>query len=249
MPFDKVSALFVAFAHAYPVNQDPSYGATLKLQTNQHDQAARVKKIMDVARQANPSIKIIISLGWGMNDWTYINADINGIYSQFPQNVTKFVKDNKFDGFDIDDESIGDDPSHCQESSGCITPKNFDLVISALRRLFDEVSTKDRRPYYLTITPAFGTAHVTKDNISNFDLVNCQCYGGTTPSNFDGFGYPTKQISWGIDTEDESVDYPTKDDYQGLAGIFNWTLPVDGKMHDFEYTKKIAHDVGYPPAG
>jgi hypothetical protein len=254
MPFDKVSALFIAFAHAYPLNTAaPDKGAEFTFQKNQKNQSDRVKQIMDVARRGNPNIKIIITLGWGMNDWTYINADYNGIYSQFPTSVFKFVQKYGFDGFDIDDEYIGDDPSNCQEKSGCITPKNFNGVVSKLRRLFDAASTKDGKPYYLTITPAFGTAHVTNENIANFDLVNCQCYGGTYPEMFKDMPYPKKQISYGIDTEDEDKDedvkYPSEEDYAGLAGIFDWTLVSDGAKHNFKFTNKIAHDVGYPPVG
>lgn len=250
MPFNKVSALFIAFAHAYLANDnDPSDGAVLEFQRGQTDQADRVKTIMSVARQANPNIKFIISLGWGLDDWTYINDDFSGTNGQFPQTVIDFVRDY---GFDIDDESIGDDPGNCPHdpySSGCITPPNFDRAISALRSKFDEVSTQDGKPYYLTITPAFGTAHVTKENIANFDLINCQCYGQTYPKMFKDMPYPKNQISWGINTEDTHVDYPSQKNYTGLAGIFDWLLTSDSANYEFKYTNQIAHDVGYPPRG
>src|SRR5207244_1502918 len=94
MPFDRVSALFIAFAHAYLAkDKDPNYGAVLEFQRGQTDQADRVKTIMNVARQANPDMKFIITLGWGMNDWTYINDDFSGTYGQFPQTVIDFVRD------------------------------------------------------------------------------------------------------------------------------------------------------------
>jgi chitinase len=246
-PFNKVSALFIAFAHAYPLSPaDPTKGAKLVFQTDQPDQSGRVSKIMKFARQANPNIKFIISLGWGRKDWTYINADYAGTNQNFATSVVKFVQQYGFDGFDIDDEDIGDDPHNCFSSSGCITQQNFNGVIRKIRGLFDDASKKDGKPYYMTITPAGGTAHVTKDNMANFDLINPQCYGGSEPSDFTKLGYPEKQLSWGIDTEDDPVGYPTKAQYQSLAGIFDWSMSADS-ARKFEYTNRIAQDVGYPP--
>jgi chitinase len=242
-PFNKVSALFIAFAHAYPLDPaDPSKGAKLAFQTDQPDQPGRLSRIMKFARHSNPDIKFIISLGWGMQDWTYINADYAGIHQNFAQSVVAFMQEYGFDGFDIDDESIGFDPAGCTDSSGCITQENFDGVIHELRSRFD--ARKDGQPYYLTITPAFGTGHVTQENMGNFDLINPQCYGGTTPSDFTVWHYPEKQLSWGIDTEGD-LDYPDREHYENLAGIFNWSMSAD-RQRNFEYTNRIATDVGYP---
>jgi chitinase len=245
-----VSALFIAFAHAYPLQPAPNSGAELTFQKDQPDQAGRLNKIMYFARRANPNIKFIISLGWGMQDWTYISFDYTSGKNIFPKSVLAFVRQYQLDGFDIDDEAIGNDPGpNCSAPSGCITQESFNGVIRNLRSLFDSASKPDGKPYYLTITPADGRAHVTKDNMANFDLINPQCYGGSDPSDFTEIGYPAKQLSWGIDTEDTPV-YPTKAQYQPLAGIFDWSMSADRNQNPkFKYTNQIARDVGYPPAG
>lgn len=248
-PFDKVSALFFAFAHAYPLSTDPNSAAVLEWENGQQEEADRVRKVMDFARRKNPRILFIVSLGWAHKDWTYISRDFTSGRHNFPPSVVSFVRKYGLDGFDIDDESIGSDPDDCHASSGCITQESFDGVAARIRSALDEASSADGKPYYFTITPAFGPQHVTKKNHEQFDLVNPQSYSaGTGTKKFTDLDIPKKQISWGIDTEKQVVPYPTKADYDGLAGIFNWSMSADKWNHDFQYTNQIARDVGYPPA-
>lgn len=235
MPFRDVSAIFVAFAHAYPIDPtDLSQGATLALEQGQPEEPERLLLLTSVARAVNHGIKILISLGWGHNDWTYIGADYRSGKNEFAPSVVAFIRKYKLDGFDIDDESV----------SGISQPE-FDGVIQNLRNALDAASAADGKPYFLTITPAFGTAQVTPGNMNNFDLINAQCYAGSFPQDFINLGYPKGQIAWGIDTEGCTPDYPTPAQYQGLAGIFNWTMSADSVCSNFEYTRKIAADVGY----
>lgn len=235
MPFDKVSAIFVAFAHAYPVGS--SNGAELLLEQGQPEEPARLSLLTSVARQVNPGIKILISLGWGHNDWTYISADYTSGTNNFPASVVALIREYQLDGFDIDDESING-------SSGSISQSDFDAVIQNLRSALDAASAADGKPYYLTITPAFGTAQVDTANMDCFDLINAQCYGGSFPNDFTSLGYPLSQIAWGIDTEGCSPVFPNRSQYQGLAGIFNWTMSADSACN-YRYTQQIASDVGY----
>jgi|GEM_PF-2149183 len=255
-PFDKVSALFFAFAHAYPIltndpGSDRRHGALLDFEHSHPEEPDRVRKVMDIARRKNPGILFIISLGWGKNDWTYINGDYTSGRNQFPASVVSFVREHQFDGFDIDDESIGvkTQSGKCYSESGCIPQENFDGVIARIRTGLDEASRTDGKPYYFTITPAFGTQHVTKENHAQFDLVNPQSYAYDTGTKlFTALGVPEKQISWGINSESASVNYPSPEDYQGLAGIFDWSMSADSNREiPFEYTNRIARDVGYPP--
>lgn len=234
MPFNKISSLFVAFAHAYQIGS--TSGAQLLLETDQPDEPARLSNLVQVARAANPGIKILISLGWGKDDWTYISNDYTSGQNQFASSVVKLVQQYGLDGFDIDDESIGG-------SSGNITQENFNAVVQNIRTALNAAGTADK-PLYFTITPAFGTAQVTEDNMACFDLVNCQCYGGTVPSEIIGLGYPANQVAWGIDSEGGTASMPTPQQYQGLAGIFNWTMSADSN-YDFKYTNQIATAVGY----
>lgn len=235
MPFDQVSALFVAFAHAYPFGT--SGAAQLLLEEGQPDEPARLTGLTAVARSVNPGIKILISLGWGHNDWTYISEDYTSGANHFPASVLSLIRQYQLDGFDIDDESING-------SSGSITQSNFDAVIQNLRDTLDEGSATDGKPYYLTITPAGGHAQVDSTNMGCFDLINAQCYGGSYPKDFTALGYPLNQIAWGIDTEGCSPNYPTPAQYQGLAGIFDWSFSADSNC-GFRYTRQIAQDVGY----
>lgn len=231
MPFDKVSALFVAFAHAY--KDESGQGATLQFEEKQPDEPKRLPLVTSVARGVNPGIKILISLGYGQGDWGAIAADHRSGTNAFVPSVVSFLQTHQLDGFDIDDESV----------SG-ITQREFDAVIRSLRAALDAASAADGKPYFLTITPAFGTAQVTRDNVGHFDLINAQCYGGTHPADFAGL-CPMNKLAWGIDSEGCHPSYPTPAQYQGLAGIFNWTMSADSQCSNFQYTRQIAADVGY----
>jgi chitinase len=236
MPFNRVSAIFVAFAHAYP--SGPA-SATLQLEHGQPDEPARLRLLMKTARDANSRIKILISLGWGHDDWTYIAADYASGTNAFPASVVALIREYGLDGFDIDDESING-------SSGDITQEQFNGVVWNLRRALDAASAADGKPYFLTIAPAGGAAEVTRDNMDAFDLINAQCYGWSYPDDFTKLGYPRGQVAWGINTENNPPAYPTPAQYQGLAGIFNWTMSADS-VHTYPYTLRIAQDVGYRP--
>ncbi len=239
MPFNKVSALFVAFAHAYPVGNGS--GAALQLEQGQPDEPIRLPNLVSIARQVNNNIKILISLGWGKNDWTYISDDLTSGTNNFPVSVVALIRQYGLDGFDIDDESIG-------RSSGSITQDNFNKVIQNIRNALDEASVQDMKPYFMTITPAFGSPYITSNNMLCFDLINCQCYGGSLPDNITALGYSKKQIAWGINSEGCNAGFPSLEQYEGLAGIFNWTMSADSICDNFKYTQEIAQAVGYPPA-
>lgn len=236
MPFDKVSTLLVAFAHAYPTGNGQA--AALELEQGQPEEPERLGLLVKVAREVNPSIKILISLGWGHNDWTYISNDYTSGANNFAGSVVSLIRMYGLDGFDIDDESING-------SSGHITQENFNAVVQNIRDALDQAGMEDGKPYFFTITPAFGTAQVTQENMGNFDLINCQCYGGSYPNEFTALGYPKNQLAWGIDSEGCRANFPTPTEYTGLAGIFNWTFSADSACN-FKYTNMIAEAVGYP---
>jgi hypothetical protein len=233
MPFHKVSALFVAFAHAYPDPNDPN-GALLMFEQGQALEPERLLLLTTVARAVNPGIKILISLGWSAagSDWAAINTDAQGT-NEFAGSVVSFILQHELDGFDIDDESVSN-----------IDQPTFDRVMQNLRNALDAASAQDGKPYYLTIIPAGGTAQVTATNRMNFDLINLQCYGGSLPGEFVAIGCPRSQLAWGIDSEDCNASFPTPAEYQGLAGIFNWTMSADHAC-GFRYTSEIASAVGY----
>lgn len=96
MRFDLVSTLFIAFAHAYPVGprKDGTIGATLQLEQGQPDQETRLLTLVRVARKVNQNIKIMLSLGWNLNDWTYISGDCTLAQPMFPASVVALI--NKY---------------------------------------------------------------------------------------------------------------------------------------------------------
>lgn len=172
-PFSKVSALFVAFAHTYPYQN----GALFTYEAGQPSEPSRLALLVKTARAANPNVKIIISLGWGKNDWSYINNDYIHHANIFVPSVIQFIRTNQLDGLDIDDESIG-------SSTGSISQEHFDGVIANLRNALNIASLQDKKPYYLTITPAGNNTEpgsivgtqISKLNSKSFDLINIQSY-------------------------------------------------------------------------
>ncbi len=246
-PFKRVSAIFVAFAHTYAQQN----GAIFTYERGQPHEPARLALLVQSARVGNPNIKILISLGWGKNDWSYINNDYVNHANIFVPSVIQFIRNNHLDGLDIDDESIGD-------SSGSIPQAHFDGVIANLRNALNYASLQDGKPYYLTITPAGnndepGGIEATQIDVLNakiFDLINIQTYfadGNWGKIFFNALitiGYPKKQIANGIDTQETNCapDYPP---YIGLAGIFNWNMTKDSTCSNYANTITIANMVGY----
>jgi chitinase len=248
MPFDKVSAIFAAFAHAYPQGN----GAVFAYEQGQPEEPVRLPQLEQVARQKSPQIKILISLGWGHNDWNYIAADYANDANLFVPSVIQFIRDTGVDGLDIDDEDIGVDGA-----SGNITQQQFDGVIANLRGALDTASSEDGKQYELTITPAgnnddtggLAETQVDAQNAPMFDLINIQSYfsqkwGKTFLRALKSIQYPSMQIGTGIDTE-KTKCAPVFPPYQGLAGLFDWNMTADSTCNDFKYTRDIAHRVGY----
>lgn len=245
MPFNRVSALFAAFAHAYPVGN----GAIFTYEAGQPDEPRRLALLSSVARGVNPSMKILISLGWGKNDWTFINNDYVNNAHLFVPSVIQFIRNNNLDGMDIDDEEIGG-------TSGSIPQEHFNGVITNLRNALNYASLQDGKPYYLTITPAGNNSQpggledtqVDAKNAFSFNLINIQTYYNGNPSFGQDFfdslieiGYPASQIANGIDTENCNPVFP---DYLNLAGMFNWNMTADSACN-FQYTIQLADLVGY----
>jgi hypothetical protein len=232
MRFDLVSTLFIAFAHAYPVGSkdDGTTGATLQFEQGQPDQEARLQTLVSVARQVNKNIKIMLSLGWNLNDWTYISGDCTLAQPMFPASVVAMVNKYGLDGFDIDDENIGSGGT-----SGNISAADFATVVSSIRGLLGEdqylsITPADNGPPYMPITP---------QNMTSFNLINCQNYGSyvakQVPPGYSGL------IAYGLLAGRPFPSLPA-----GYGGAFNWNLPDDA-AYGYSTTSSIAAAVGYPP--
>ncbi len=245
-PFNRVSTILVAFAHAYTQQN----GAIFTYERGQIDQATRLALLVQTARAANPNIKILMSLGWNQNDWGSINTDYVNHANLFVPSVIQFIRTNNLDGIDIDDESIGG-------TTGSIPQANFDGVIANLRNALNYASLQDGKPYYLTITPAGNNSEpggieetqVDALNAKSFDLINIQTYFDEEWSDdfFDALvalGYPKTQIANGIDVELShcNPDFPPN---IGLAGLFNWNMTKDSTCSNYANTITLANVVGY----
>jgi hypothetical protein len=136
------------------------------------------------------------------------------------------------DGFDIDDESIGQGGR-----SGDISPSDLATVVSRIK-------SKLSKDQYLSVTPAANNVYmpITPQNMNSFDLVNCQNYGdysrGLVPAGYQGL------IAFGVEaSRGFTGGLPA-----GYGGVFNWTLPEDAAS-GYATTNTIANAVGYPPRG
>jgi chitinase len=233
MRFDLVSTLFIAFAHAYPVGakKDGTTGATLQLEQGQPEQEQRLLTLVSVARKVNPNIRIMLSLGWNLNDWTYISGDCTLAQPMFPASVVALVNQYGLDGFDIDDENIGPGGS-----SGNISPADFATVVSRIRTLlrvnqYQSITPADNGPPYMPITP---------QNMNSFNLINCQNYGGYDVKKVPA-GYPGLVALGLLAGHTLGGSLPA-----GYGGAFDWSLPDDA-ARAYITTRSIAAAVGYPP--
>jgi hypothetical protein len=246
MPFDEVSDIFAAFAHVY----ERGNGAVLDFEQGQSAEPKRLKRLEKVARAKNPHVKILITLGWGKtHDWTHVAKDYANRAGLFVPSVVAFLRKNDLDGFDIDDESIG-----VEDSTGVISQAAFDAVVADLRASLNRAATEDGRAYALVITPAGDNpakggiegTQIDAANAHDFDWVNAQTYWDQAWSlrliaKLNQLHYPSSSIAVGINTEDCNPQFPA---FDGLHGLFNWTMSADSACDDFKYTHQIAKDVG-----
>lgn len=245
-PFNRVSTILVAFAHAYRQQN----GAIFTYERGQAAQSVRLALLVQTARAANSNIKILMSLGWNQDDWGAINTDYVNHANIFIPSVIQFIRTNNLDGIDIDDESIGG-------TTGSIPQSNFDGVIANLKNALNFASLQDGKSYYLTITPAGNNSEpggiddtqVDALNAKSFDLINIQTYfdeewGEDFFDALVAIGYPQTQIANGVDVELSNCnpDFPP---YIGLAGLFNWNMTRDSTCSNYATTITIANMVGY----
>jgi hypothetical protein len=185
----------------------------------------RVKLIVATARAKNPSIKILISLGWGNND-TVMASETPQAFAEGIQNI---VQTYGLDGFDIDYESI--DPQNGFDAGKMITLAQW------IRRQLDLVTPK--RPMIMTITPADETA-LNADVLNQFTYTMPQSYGhggnGTTVDWYEQQLGSFAKIVYGLSSEgfingdpspDDPQDYVRDAKKNGASGVFSWRLDTD----------------------
>lgn len=237
-PFEHCNLLILAFVRLRQVDQDLFIAKFVDGRDNDFNGGHavpgdtdddRVRLVMKTARAKNPTIKILVSLGYY---YEVIKASVSP--QPVAESLANIAKTYGFDGFDIDYEvADGDRPSYP------FGPSQFINLMQYVRR---ELAKVTREPPILTITPAM-TRNLTKEVL--------ECFTYTMPQSYDHGGNDTKvweyqqilnsydRIVFGLNGEgylnDPDPKYRPDDpaphvsdmkDKHG-AGVFSWRLDTD----------------------
>jgi len=240
-PFDKCNLLILAFIRIFEFDRPSDEGGTIyvaqfangrdpvnfPLDPNDTD-GDRVKLIVETARKKNPSINILISLGWGANDAG--KAALTPV--AFADSVRALIQAYDLNGFDIDFESTE------------VEPGAMLALTQEIRRSLNKIPSK--RPMIMTITPARDDRGVlpkkvlTKNVLEQFSYIMPQTYDhGGNGTDFADATWLAQQLGsysrivYGLNSEGYSgkSDDPKKFAHEaqanGAAGIFAWRLNGD----------------------
>lgn len=240
-PFDKCNLLILAFVRTFTFDRPSEGGRRIyvaqfangrekpfELDPNDTD-GDRVKLLVRMARKKNPSIKILISLGWGDNKDTEraVKTPV-----EFADSVRTLVQAYHLDGIDIDFEPPVD-----------VEPAAMLTLAQEIRRSLNKIPG---RPMIMTITPA-ETNGLDKNVLEQFTYVMPQTYdhggNGTTARWFANQLGGYERIVYGLNSEAGSPENPaTPDDPRKFAarakrthaaGIFAWRLDNDSAEQGF----------------
>jgi chitinase len=222
-PFDKCNLLILAFVHAVEKN-----GVYVAEFTNWRDNdyqldpkdtdEDRVRLIVETARKANPSLRILISLGWGTND----AGNAASTPGPFADSVCALVEEYNLDGFDIDFESTSVEPAAMMQLAQQVT-QGLDKVVP-------------KRPMTTTITPA-QTDGLDERVLEAFTYTMPQSYdhggNGTTVDWYEEQLGSYARIVYGLNSEgytgesDDPAKFAGPAKQNDAAGIFAWRLDND----------------------
>ena len=167
--------------------------------------------IIQDARQMNPDIKILLTLGYANDEFTQIfSGPESGWQAQataYANNVVAYLKNYGLNGFDIDWEwNFSTD-----------TPKSMmSMVLQALRTAFNA----QPQLYYLTLSPATNEhldGTVVNDTI---DFINIQLYCDCTgPGDYTRIGISQSLLAYGAKFESKNSDDTAP--YQNAQGAYS----------------------------
>jgi chitinase len=240
-PFDEIDYLYIAFAHSYKDPNAPGKyvlgyeNARTGLLKNDDTDAVRIDHLVDVSREKNPDIKIIISLGWGTSDILNISTDPQ----HYADSVVDFIRKHELDGFDLDFEP----PQLPQQNE-------FTTIATTLRTTLDEAGEEDNKIYLLTVSPSTLNSYNNWSTLSEqFDYVNLQTYWSSALlTQYLKAGVPKNKITLGLLSEGENpkmTDIATKINLyetNDLAGLFAWRLDTDtlvDKKPTYQFAKEM----------
>lgn len=223
-PFDQCNLLILAFVHT--VEENGTYRADF---TNWRDEKTcpstpgdtdedRVRLVVKTARAKNPSLKILISLGWGTND----AGNAAKTPTAFADSAAAIVRNFGLDGFDIDYEST------VVEAAGMLA------LSQALAQSLSRVTPA--REMILTIAPAQEEG-LDRAVLQTFTYTMPQTYdhggNGTTATWFIQQLGSTERIVYGLNSEafigesDDPARFAREARSTHAAGIFAWRLDND----------------------
>jgi Glycosyl hydrolases family 18 len=218
-PFDQCNLLILAFVHT--VQKNGVYVADF---TNWRDNnfpfdpndtdIDRVKLVVKTARQKNPSLPIIISLGWGTND----AGNAAKTPGPFADSMRAIVQTFGLNGIDIDFESTS------VKESDMLTLAQ--AIAAALKKAVPNP--------IMTITPA-QTGGLNGSVLKAFTYTQPQSYGNNPPyaDQYEKMLGSYATIVYGMDSEgpigdsDDPRVYIAALKANHAAGIFAWRLDND----------------------
>lgn len=245
-PFNKCNLLILAFVRTFTFDRPSDKGGpihvvqfangrdpgTFALNPNDTD-GDRVKLIVETARKKNPSINILISLGYGDEDLEKAASTPVA----FADSVRALVQAYDLNGFDIDFESTK------------VKPAAMLTLAQEIRRSLNKIPS--RRPMIMTITPD-QIEGLNKNVLEQFTYVMPQTYGHMCSCfTFDDAKWLAQQLGsyerivYGVNSEgflgdpekarrpDDSKISVEEANKNHAAGIFAWRLNGDSIKEGF----------------
>jgi GH18 family chitinase len=235
-PFDKCNLLILGFVPTFKRVRPSKDGGTIYVAQLANGRVTpegknypvdpsdtdgdRVKLIVQTARKKNPSINILISLGWGANDAG--KAALTP--AAFADSVRTLVQAYELNGFDIDFESTD------------VEPAAMLALAREIRRSLNKIPSKRRM--IMTITPA-QTEGLNKNVLEQFTYVMPQTYDHGGGIQLAGATWFVQQLGsysrivYGLNSEglvgesDKPKKYAHEAQVNRAGGIFAWRLNGD----------------------
>ena len=167
IPADQLTHVIYAFANVTATADCVS--------TNASDDQINLPLLAQL-KQQHPKLATLISVGGASNSKNFPNAASNAAnQAHFAQSCVQFMKQNGFDGIDID-----------WEYPTAALKKNFTSLLAALRKQLDAQGVTDRKHYLLTIAAPAGASNYANLDLSHLvidlDWINLMTYDFTVVS-------------------------------------------------------------------
>ena len=167
IPADRLNYVIYAFASVSATGDCVS--------VNADDDKINFAQLLQM-KQQYPGVQTLISIGGASNSTNFPAAVANPtILAHFVQSCLQFMKQNGFDGIDIDWEY----PSSAQAQS-------FTALLTELKRQLDSLGGTDKRKYLLSIAAPAGNSNYSNLQLNlihpNLDWINLMAYDFTVVS-------------------------------------------------------------------